>query len=220
MPEEESEVSSRPGVNSVGKKIVVGITGASGAVYALHTLRALLADGVQVHLIVSDYGTYVIESETDFPIKDGNILESFKANYGDQVLKGSIIKYSNKDLAATISSGSFKTDGMVIVPCSMKTLSGVANGVTGNLIERAADVTLKEGRKLVLVPRETPLNKIHLKNMLAAAEAGAHVLPAMPAFYQKPATIGDLADFIAGRILALFDIESELFEPWQKQTFF
>lgn len=152
MPEEESEVSSRPGVNSVGKKIVVGITGASGAVYALHTLRALLADGVQVHLIVSDYGTYVIESETDFPIKDGNILESFKANYGDQVLKGSIIKYSNKDLAATISSGSFKTDGMVIVPCSMKTLSGVANGVTGNLIERAADVTLKEGRKLVLVP--------------------------------------------------------------------
>jgi 4-hydroxy-3-polyprenylbenzoate decarboxylase len=198
------------------KKVIVGITGASGAVYALHTLRALLANGFEVHMIISDYGAYVIESETDFPLKGGDILESFKAKYGDEVLNGSIIKYSNRDLAATISSGSFKTDGMVIVPCSMKTLAGVAQGVAGNLIERAADVTLKEGRLLVLVPRETPLNKVHLKNMLAAADAGAHILPAMPAFYQKPSTIEELADFIAGRILALFDIEADLFEPWQK----
>ncbi|MCL4540564.1 MAG: UbiX family flavin prenyltransferase, partial [Bacteroidetes bacterium] len=106
--------------------------------------------------------------------------------------------------------------GMAIVPCSMKTLSGVSNGIAGNLIERAADVTLKEGRRLVLVPRETPLNKIHLKNMVAASDAGAHILPAMPAFYQKPSTIEELADFIAGRVLAFFDIEAELFEPWQK----
>ncbi len=198
------------------KKIIVGITGASGAIYALHTVRALLANGVEVHMIISDYGAYVIESETEFPLKSGSLLESFKSKYGDEVLNGNIIKYSNKDLAATISSGSFKTDGMVIVPCSMKTLAGVAQGVAGNLIERAADVTLKEGRKFVLVPRETPLNKVHLKNLLAASDAGAFILPAMPAFYQKPTTIEELADFIAGRILALFDIEAELFEPWQK----
>ena len=210
------ERTQRGEANAVGKKIIVGITGASGAIYALHTLRALLANGAEVHMIVSDYGAYVIESETDFPLKAVNILESFKGKYGDEVLKGNIVKYSNKDLAAAISSGSFKTDGMVIVPCSMKTLAGVAHGVAENLIERSADVTLKEGRTLVLVPRETPLNKIHLKNMLAAADAGAHILPAMPAFYQKPETIEELADFIAGRILALFNIEAELFEPWQK----
>ncbi|HQT91459.1 MAG TPA: UbiX family flavin prenyltransferase [Candidatus Kryptobacter bacterium] len=118
--------------------------------------------------------------------------------------------------SASISSGSFRTEGMIVVPCSMKTLAGIAQGITGNLIERAADVTLKEGRRLVLVPRETPLNKIHLKNMLAAADAGARIFPAMPAFYQKPRTIADLADFVAARILALFDIETKLFEPWQK----
>lgn len=199
-----------------GKKIIVGVTGASGAIYALRTLRALLANGVEVHLIVSDYGAYVIESETDFPLKNGNILETFRTRYGDEVSNGTVIRYSNRDLAATISSGSFKTDGMIIVPCSMKTLAGVAHGVAGNLIERAADVTLKEGRRLVLVPRETPLNKIHLKNMLDVADAGAHILPAMPAFYQKPGTIDELADFIAGRILALVNIETELFEPWKK----
>ena len=198
------------------RKIIVGITGASGAIYALHTVRSLLANGVEVHLIISDYGAYVVESETEFLLKSGNLLESFRSKYGEEVLNGSIIKYSNKDLAAAISSGSFKTDGMIIVPCSMKTLAGVAQGVAGNLIERAADVTMKEGRKLVLVPRETPFNKVHLKNLLAAADAGAAILPAMPAFYQKPTTIEELADFIAGRILVLFDIEAELFEPWQK----
>ena len=203
-------------MGQAGKKIIVGITGASGAIYALNTVRALLANGVEVHLIISDYGAYVIESETEFPLKNGNLLETFRSKYGEDVLNGGIVKYSNRDLAAAISSGSFKTDGMIVVPCSMKTLAGVAQGVAGNLIERAADVTLKEGRRLVLVPRETPLNKVHLKNMLAAADAGAVILPAIPAFYQKPATIEELADFIAGRILALFDIEAKLFEPWQK----
>lgn len=198
------------------KKIIVGITGASGAIYALHTVRALLVNGVEVHLVISDYGAYVIESETDFSLKNKSLIESFREKFGDAVLNGAIVKYSNRDLAASLSSGSFKTDGMVIVPCSMKTLAGVAQGIAGSLIERSADVTLKEGRKLVLVPRETPLNKIHLKNMLAASDAGAHILPAMPAFYQKPSTIEELADFIAGRILALFNIEAELFEPWQK----
>jgi len=216
MPDLKLEASSRNGSSSANKRIVVGITGASGAIYALHTLRALLASGIEVHLVISDYGAYVIETETNFPLKSGNVLDSFREKYGEEVLNGAIVRHSNKDLASSISSGSFKTEGMVVVPCSMKTLAGVAQGVAGHLIERAADVTLKEGRKLVLVPRETPLNRIHLKNMLAASDAGAHILPAMPAFYQGPKTIEDLADFVAGRILALFDIEAELFEPWQK----
>lgn len=198
------------------KAIIVGITGASGAIYALHTIRALLQFGIEIHLVVSDYGEYVIESETGIGLKSGDLMDIFRSRFGDTSLSGGIVKYSNKDLAASISSGSFKTDGMVVVPCSMKTLAGIAQGITGSLIERAADVTLKEGRKLVLVPRETPLNKIHLKNMLAAADAGAHIVPAMPAYYQKPGSIAELADFMAGRILALFDIEANLFEPWKK----
>jgi len=203
-------------VSDTTRKIIVGITGASGAVYALHTVLALLRQGIEVHLVISDYGAYVVESETDLSLKGAKLLETFRAKYQDNPLTGNIIRYSNKDLAASISSGSFRTEGMIVVPCSMKTLAGIAQGITGNLIERAADVTLKEGRRLVLVPRETPLNKIHLKNMLAAADAGARILPAMPAFYQKPQTIADLADFVAARILALFDIETKLFEPWQK----
>ncbi len=198
------------------KKIIVGVTGASGAIYALHTIRALLELGTEVHLIVSDYGAYVIESETGLSLKGENLLSVFKSRFAGATFSGNVLRYSNKDLAATISSGSFRTDGMVVVPCSMKTLAGIAQGITGSLIERAADVTLKEGRKLVLVPRETPLNKIHLKNMLAAADAGARIVPAMPAFYQKPGSIAELADFMAGRILALFDIEAKLFEPWKK----
>jgi 4-hydroxy-3-polyprenylbenzoate decarboxylase len=202
--------------DKVKRKIIVGVTGASGAIYALHTIRALLQHGVEVHLIVSDYGAYVMESETGFSLKGTSLLDDFAERFPGAPLTGGIVRYSNKDLAASVSSGSFGTDGMVIVPCSMKTLAGIAQGIASSLIERSADVTLKEGRKLVLVPRETPLNKIHLKNLLAAADAGAHIVPAMPAYYQKPQSIPDLADFMAGRILALFNIDAKLFEPWQK----
>jgi 4-hydroxy-3-polyprenylbenzoate decarboxylase len=119
------------------------------------------------------------------------------------------------DLSATLASGSARSDGMVVVPCSMKTLSGIAHGLSQNLIERAADVTLKEHRPLILVPRETPMNLIHLRNMVLATEAGAMMLPAMPAFYQNPETFDDLADFIAGRILSLLKIEHDLFPAWK-----
>ena len=134
--------------------------------------------------------------------------------YGDQVRKGTLTEYKIGDLAASIASGSVRTDGMVVIPCSMKTLSAIAHGTSSSLIERAADVTLKEARPLVLVPRETPLNVIHLRNLLAAAEAGARIVPAMPAFYQKPSSFDDLADFIAGRVLNLLGIEQSLFTPW------
>ncbi len=201
---------------TVKRKIIVGVTGASGAIYALHTIRTLLQHEVEVHLIVSDYGAYVMESETGFSLKGSNLVDAFAERFTGASFTGEILRYSNKDLAASVSSGSFRTDGMVIVPCSMKTLAGIAQGIAGSLIERSADVALKEGRRLVLVPRETPLNKIHLKNLLAAADAGAHIVPAMPAYYQKPKSISDLADFMAGRILALFNIDAKLFEPWQK----
>ena len=123
--------------------------------------------------------------------------------------------YSDDDLAARISSGSFKTDGMIIIPCSMKSLGGLVSGNAESLLVRAADVTLKEARRLVIVPREAPLNKIHLKNLLAAADAGSIVLPAMPGFYQRPETMDDLIDHVVGKALDLFNIEHKLYKRWR-----
>ena len=137
--------------------------------------------------------------------------------YGQAVEAGELEQHNFHDLASPLASGSVRSDGMAVVPCTMKALSGVAHGSSGNLIERAADVALKERRTLILVPREAPFNLIHLRNLLAAAEAGAIILPAMPAFYQKPRTFDDLADFIAGRVLNLLHIPHELFSPWKSE---
>ena len=136
------------------------------------------------------------------------------ARYGNGVRKGRLTVHSNKDVGASIASGSYACDGMIIVPCSMKTLSGVAHGSARNLIERAADVMLKECRKLIIVPRETPMSLPQLRNLVLCAEAGAMILPAMPAFYQKPLTIDDLSDFIAGKILSALGFEHELYPAW------
>jgi len=137
------------------------------------------------------------------------------AKFGPRLDAGNLVMHQVGNLGATVASGSAKSDGMVVVPCSMKTLSGITHGSSRNLIERAADVTLKERRPLILVPRETPMNLIHLRNMVSASEAGAIMLPAMPAFYQNPKTFEDLADFIAGRILDLLGIEQDLFPRWE-----
>jgi 4-hydroxy-3-polyprenylbenzoate decarboxylase len=196
------------------RHIIVAITGASGGIYALRLLRALLMEGHRVSLILSRFGRYVLQEETSLPAGE-DMQEQLAALYGEGVRQGSLEEYKIGDLAAPVASGSVRTDGMVVIPCSMKTLSAIAHGTSSTLIERAADVTLKEGRLLILVPRETPLNLIHLRNMLAAAEAGARIVPAMPAFYQKPATFDDLADFIAGRVLNLLGIEQHLFTPWR-----
>ena len=194
-------------------RVTVAITGASGAIYALRTLRALLMQDVQVDLIVSKFGWMLLREEGCFKGKQ----EAFPFFLADQygIQKDMCRLHPSGDLAATVSSGSVHSKGMVVVPCSMKTLSGIARGASGNLIERAADVTLKERRPLILVPRETPMNLIHLKNMVAATEAGAIMVPAMPAFYQKPETFEDLGDFIVGRILNLLGIEHALFPPWE-----
>jgi 4-hydroxy-3-polyprenylbenzoate decarboxylase len=197
------------------RSVAVGVTGASGSIYALRTIAALLAEGCRLEVIFSDFGKRLLMDELGEDGKIDRLADRLAARYGDSVRQGSLVVHSNKDLGATLASGSHRCDSMVIVPCSMKTLAGVAHGLSRSLIERAADVMLKERRPLVLVPRETPLSLPQLRNLVAAAEAGAIVLPAMPAFYQKPKTIDDLADFIAGKILSILGFEQRLFAPWK-----
>ncbi|MDR1989761.1 MAG: UbiX family flavin prenyltransferase [Acidobacteriaceae bacterium] len=194
--------------------VVIAITGASGALYATRTLAALLADGVDVELVISDYGRRLLRDELGATATVDHLLPYLTERYGLRGDLGRITLHSNRDLGATIASGSRSCKAMAIVPCSMKTLAGVAHGLSRNLVERAADVMLKEGRRLVIVPRETPMSLPQLKNMVLCAEAGAMVLPAMPAFYQSPKTLDDLADFMAGKILSALGFEHALYPEW------
>ena len=181
--------------------LIVAITGCSGVVYGVRLLEACRKLGVETDLIVSQVAEKLLELELGKTIED--------------VRKLATRNYSQDDLAAPLASGSVKTDGMVIAPCSMKTLGAIVSGIADNLITRAADVTLKEGRPLVLVPRETPLNLIHLENMVRLKLAGATILPAMPGFYHKPKEISELIDFIVGRILDVLGVEHKLYRRWQ-----
>jgi 4-hydroxy-3-polyprenylbenzoate decarboxylase len=196
------------------KQVAVGITGASGALYAVRTLAALLAGGVTVELVVSDYGRRLLRDEVGPEAAFDRLTAYLAARYGPAVGAGRLVVHSNKDLGASIASGSHDCDAMVIVPCSMKSLAGIAHGLSRNLIERAADVMLKERRPLVVVPRETPMSLPQLRNLVSCAEAGAIVVPAMPAFYQQPATLDDLADFMAGKILSVLGIPHALYPAW------
>jgi len=200
------------------KAIAVAITGASGAIYATRTIAALLARGVHVELVVSDFGRRLLRDELGESASVDGLKAFLAGKYGEDLAAGSLTLHNNRDLGATIASGSHGCSGMVIVPCSMKTLAGVAHGLSRSLIERAADVMLKERRTLVLVPRETPMSLPQLKNMVLCAEAGAMILPAMPAFYQLPKTLDDLADFMAGKILSSLGFEHELYPQWTGQV--
>lgn len=181
-------------------KLIVAITGASGAIYGIRLLEELKNNKIESHLIISDWGKTTIEAETDYSLEEVMSLADYL--------------YEHNDLAARISSGSFKTDGMVIVPCSMKTLSSIASGYSHDLISRAADVSIKEKRKLVLVPRETPLNPIHIENMLKLSKIGVTIMPPAPAFYTKPKTIEDIVLNTVGRILDQFGIEIKSLKRW------
>jgi 4-hydroxy-3-polyprenylbenzoate decarboxylase len=181
-------------------RLVVGITGSSGVIYGIKVLEVLLKIKIETHLIISLWAERNIQIETDRSVES---VRSLSTRY-----------YNNEDMAAPISSGSFKTDGMAIVPCSMKTLSSIANGFDDNLVCRAAAVCIKESRRLVIVPRETPLSKIHLQNMTRLAESGVIVLPAMPGFYHRPKSIDDLINHIAGKILDQFDIDHNIYRRW------
>jgi 4-hydroxy-3-polyprenylbenzoate decarboxylase len=198
--------------------VAVAITGASGAVYAARTVAALLERGVHVELIVSDYGRRLLRDELGEQAAVDRLAAFLTDKYGAGVGAGTITLHSNRDLGATIASGSHGCSGMVIVPCSMKTLAAVAHGLSRNLIERAADVMLKEQRRLIVVPRETPMSLPQLRNMVLCAEAGAMILPAMPAFYQQPKTLDDLADFMAGKILSALGFEHQLYPAWTGQV--
>ena len=197
-----------------GDSVAIAVTGASGALYATRTLAALLTRGVHVELVISDYGRRLLRDELGDEAAVENLLPYLSAQYGAGVAAGTFTLHSNRDLGATIASGSHGCSGMAIVPCSMKTLAGVAHGLSRSLVERAADVMLKERRRLVIVPRETPMSLPQLRNMVLCAEAGAMVLPAMPAFYQQPKTLGDLADFMAGKILSALGFDHDLYAPW------
>ncbi len=183
-------------------KLIVGMSGASGAIYGIRLLEVLqdVAD-VETHLVMSDSAKLNIAVETDYSAKQVEAL-------ADQV-------YSNKDIGASIASGSFRTDGMVVAPCAIKTLSAIANSYADSLIVRAADVILKERRRLVLVPRETPLHAGHCELLLKACQLGAMISPPMPAHYIKPKTIDDLVNHHVGRVLDQFDIDPGLVQRWQ-----
>lgn len=180
--------------------IIIAITGGSGVIYGIKLIESLNLLKLETHLVISEWGEKTIKIETNLDI-----------NY---VKKLSTSWYDNKNMAAPISSGSFKTDGMVIIPCSMKTLASIANGLDDSLISRAASVCIKENRKLVVVPRETPLSKIHLENMVKLSELGVSILPAMPGFYFHPSTIDELLFHIVGKVLDQFNIENNMFNRW------
>lgn len=182
------------------RRIIIGISGASGVIYGVRLLSILKEIDIETHLVISEAGKKNIEIETGY--KSNEV-----ADMADYV-------YDNRDIAAAIASGSFLTDGMIVVPCTVKTLSGIANSYTENLLVRAADVTLKEKRKLVLVVRETPLHKGHLRLMTMAADMGAHILPPVPSFYHKPKTIDDIINQTIGKIFDYVGIKHDLFKRW------
>lgn len=194
-------------------RIVVGICGASGSIYGIRLLKALLERPWEVHLIISEAGKLVMAHELGFKEKSSfeQFLEIENVRFHESAR---LIRHAPDDLLADSASGSFKHQGMVVAPCSMKTLAAIASGYATNLMERTADVCLKEKRPLVLVPRETPLNKIHLKNMIKAHNAGAIIMPPSPGFYFRPEAINDLVDFIVARILDQLNIEHNLIGEW------
>lgn len=199
----------------MSSNIAVAITGASGALYGVRTLAALLARGCAIDLVVTDFGRRLLRDELGDEAAVDRLTAYLVSRYGECVNDGRLTLHSNKDLGARIASGSGGADAMVVVPCSMKTLAGIAHGLSRNLVERAADVMLKERRTLVVVPRETPLSLPQLRNMLLCGEAGALVLPAMPAFYQLPRTLDDLADFMAGKVLSALGFDHDLYPRWE-----
>ncbi len=186
---------------SVPQRLIVGITGASGIIYGIRLLERLRGSGVETHLVMSQWAARTLVHETPYTVQQV------------QDLAGE--RYAIGDVGAAIASGSFLTRGMIVVPCSMRTLGAIAHGVGDNLIHRAADVTLKEGRKLVIVPREAPYNTIHLENMLRVANAGARIIPASPGFYHRPQTITELVDHLVFRILDQFNVPHSQATRWQ-----
>lgn len=196
--------------------LVLGITGASGLIYAVRAVKYLLQAGIPVELVASKatYQVWKAELGIQMPAEKG-AQQTFWREQAEVPIGGDLRCHPWSDVGASIASGSYKTQGMVIMPCSMSTVGKLAAGLSSDLVERAADVQLKEGKPLVLVPRETPFSLIHLRNLVTVAEAGARIVPAIPAWYHQPKTILDLVDFVVARALDQFDIDCVPLNRWQ-----
>lgn len=191
------------------QRLIVAITGASGAVYGITLVQELLARNYELHLIVSEPAKIVIEQELNW----GKVSQWADVFY--RKLPGNMVYHENSDIAAPVASGSFITSGMIIVPCTMSTVAAVANGLSSNLIERAADVMIKEKRPLLLVPRETPLSVVHLTNMLKLAQMGVQIVPAMPGFYHQPQTVTEMVNFVVGKVMDSMGISHDLYKRYE-----
>lgn len=188
----------------VASHLIVGMSGATGVIYGIRLLEVLNEAGVTTELIMSEWAEKNVRIETSYRL--------------DQVRDLATVTHSAHNLAASVSSGSYRTDGMVVVPCSMKTLACIASGVAQNLIHRAADVVIKEQKRLVLAPRETPLNPIHITNMLQLSKIGVSIMPPVPAFYNRPETLADIIDHFVARVLDQFGIETDITERWRTSS--
>ena len=202
--------------SSSSRPLIVGVSGASGLIYAVRTLKFLLAADYAIELVASKaaYMVWQAEQNIRMPVDPDQQAQFWREQAGVPT-QGKLTCHASSDVGATIASGSFRTLGMLVIPCSMSTVAKLAAGLSSDLLERAADVQLKEGRKLVVVPRETPFSLIHLRNLTALAEAGARVVPAIPAWYHQPQTVEDLVDFVVARALDQFDIDCVPLQRWQ-----
>lgn len=193
------------------KRYIVAMSGASGAPYALSVMEELLRQGYEVHVIVTEAAWRVLLEEHDWEVAKRE--QNFAERYGH--LSGRLVYHPIRDIGATIASGSFQVDGMVVVPCTMGTLAKIAVGISSNLLERAADVMLKERKPLILVPRETPLSSIHLENMLKLSRLGVQIVPPMPGFYHRPSSLEDMIRFVSGKILDQLGVPHQLYKRWE-----
>ncbi|MFZ7125007.1 MAG: UbiX family flavin prenyltransferase [Desulfobacterales bacterium] len=194
------------------KRLIVGITGASGVIYGVSLIKRLMAHPVQIHLIVTRDGQKVLDHELG---NGGRVMDIVRERYGtDPHPHARVLEHPPENFFAPPASGSFRHDGMAVAPCSMKTLAAIASGYADNLLTRAADACLKERRPLVLVPRETPFSRIHLENMLRVTDAGGVILPPSPGFYRRPQSIEEVVDFVTGRILDQLGVPNDLLKEW------
>ncbi|MBJ6363527.1 UbiX family flavin prenyltransferase [Paenibacillus sp. GCM10012307] len=194
------------------KRWAVGITGASGAIYGIRLCEELMRQQIHVHLVISEAGWRVLKEELGW--ETARRQDALSARFASEMDKGLLTFHPNADIGATIASGSFRMEGMVVIPCSMGSLSSIASGASNNLLTRAADVALKEGRQLLLVPRETPLHAIHLENMLKLARLGVRMIPAMPAFYYQPSSMDEMINFMVGKVMDNMNLDHDLYRRW------
>lgn len=213
-----SQPATTPAPNAAQRPLIIGVSGASGLIYAVRSLKYLLAAHHRVELVASKASYMVWQAETGIKMPASPTQqEQFWREQAGGVTGGVLRCHPAGDVGANIASGSFRTLGMLVIPCSMSTVAKLANGLSSDLLERAADVQLKEGRKLVVVPRETPFSLIHLRNLTALAEAGGQVVPAIPAWYHQPRTIEDLVDFVVARSLDCFGLDCVPLRRWKEK---